>query len=92
MKIFPTNFISANLYAKSYFCSCQKQNHTSYPYIIIKFNELRTKLFSSVTFIIYTYNTTLIQYNNAHLTKYTITIRIYSCNIHMNLRNCPWWL
>ena len=45
MKVFFTNFISAilsvNIYAKSCSHFCQKQNHKSFCYIMIKSNELR---------------------------------------------------
>ena len=45
LKAFPIIFISAilsvNIYAKSCSHSCQKQNHKSFCYIMIKFNELR---------------------------------------------------
>ena len=39
MKVFPTNFISANIYSKSCFHAYQKQNHKRFPYIIIKSNK-----------------------------------------------------
>ena len=40
-KVFPTNFISANIYSKCCFHAYQKQNHESFPYIMIKSNDDR---------------------------------------------------
>ena len=53
-KVFPTNFISdilsANIYAKSYSHSCQKQNHESVSYIM---KESVHKTFPLPTFPLY---------------------------------------
>ena len=43
-KVLPTNIISpllsANIYARSCFHSCQKQKCESFPYIMVNFSEL----------------------------------------------------
>ena len=55
-RVFPANFINAimigNIYTKSYFHFCQKQNYKTLPYIIIKPSE-HMNIFSRMTFIFY---------------------------------------